>query len=178
MNPEVLKRYEDIALSDKDILKLLEHRAVIHLYPQLHYFSTIDQLLGHFGACILLFEAQKNYGHWCCVWKLNPSTVSFFNPYGGYPDDSLEYINDSYRKRSYQDNPLLSELLLASPYELTYNDVAYQKHSKNIRTCGRHCVVRLWNRNMTDEEYDDYIKHNCQLYKVNPDELVTLLTSV
>ena len=171
-----MKCYEDIALSNKDILQLLDGKASIVLYPQLHKFHNIDQVLGPYGACILLFEAKPKYGHWCCLWKLNPTTVSFFNSYGGYPDDSLEYINDEFRRNTNQKYPILSQLLLDSPYELTYNDIDYQKHKQDIRTCGRHCVVRLKCRNLTDEEYEEFIKYYCKELRINPDELVTVLT--
>ncbi len=172
----LLKKYEDIALSDKNIFKILKGKFKLVLYPDLINYDSIDDVLGPHEACVLLFEAKKNYGHWCCLWKLNPNTVSFFNSYGGYPDDSLEYIPLHFAETSNQDEPYLSILLDKSPYELTYNEHAYQKKNEKIRTCGRHVCVRLICRNLTDEEYYDYVKYFTEKYDIDPDEFVTLLT--
>lgn len=171
-----LKQAEDIPLSDKDIVNKLNNQVKIVLYPDLHQYSTIDEVMGPHEACVLLFESKPNYGHWTCIWKLNDKTVSFYNPYGGYPDDSLEYISDDFKKKSHQDEPVLSNLLLNSPYELTYNDKEYQKHAQNIKTCGRHCIVRLLLRNMTDEMYDGFMKDCQKQLGLSPDEVVTIIT--
>ena len=171
-----ISKYEDIALSDKQLFNILKGRNKLVLYPDLINYHNIDEVLGPNGMCTLLFEAKKNYGHWCCLWKLDNNTVSFFNSYGGYPDDSLNHIPDHFAKKSNQDYSYLSLLLYNSPYELTYNDIAYQKKGHDIKTCGRHCAVRLICRNMTDEEYDNYIKYFTKKFNINPDELVTLLT--
>lgn len=176
MDREVLKHYEDISLSDKDIFKLLDGKYKLVLYPDLIKYTDIDQVLGKYGACVLLFEARPNYGHWCCLWKLDKNTVSFFNSYGGYPDDSLEYIPEHFAQESNQNKPYLSILLDKCPYDLTYNEYAYQKKGKNIRTCGRHVCVRLFCRNLGDDEYHDLIMHFVKKYNINPDEVVTLLT--
>lgn len=171
-----LKQYESIALSDKHLFNILDGKNKLVLYPDLINYEDIDQVLGEHGMCTLLFEAKKNYGHWCCLWKLNPHTVSFFNSYGGYPDDSLKYIPDHYAKIANEDYPYLSLLLDKSPYDLTYNERAYQKKNSDIKTCGRHCAVRLICRNMDDDEYYKYVKYFCKKYNIDPDEFVTLLT--
>lgn len=174
----MLERLEKIALSNRDITKLLNNKAKIILYPNLHKYQNIDQVLGPNEACVLLFEFKPEYGHWCCVWKQDKQTLSFFNPYGGWPDDSLLYIDGSFRDKTNQEYPYLSELMLKSPYKLTYNQFAFQKHNKDIRTCGRHCVVRLYCRNLTDEEYHEFITDNMKKYRITADQLVTMLTPI
>lgn len=172
----LLKEYEDIALSDKDIFKILRGKFNLVLYPELINYDSIDDVLGKNGACVLLFEAKKQYGHWCCLWKLNNNTISFFNSYGGYPDDSLNYIPLHFAKISNQDKPYLSILLDKSPYELTYNEYKYQKHEDKIRTCGRHVCIRLICRDMDDDQYHEYITFFTKKYGIDADEMVTLLT--
>lgn len=176
MNEDIIKHYEDVALSDKQLLKIINGNAKLVLYPDLKNYSSIDEVLGTHTACILLFEAKKNYGHWCCLWKLNNSTVSFFNPYGGYPDASLKHIPEHFARISNQDYPYLSLLLYNSPYKLTYNERQYQEKNKNIKTCGRHCGVRLICRNMSDDQYYNYMKYFTSKYHINNDQFVTLLT--
>lgn len=176
MQKNVLKHYEDISLSDKNLFDLLDGQNSLVLYPNLPNYANIDEVLGPNGMCILLFEAKKNYGHWCCLWKLDEETVSFFNPYGGYPDDSLDFIPAHFAKENNEDKPYLSMLLDKSPYKLTYNEHAYQKMANDIKTCGRHCTVRLWCRMMDDDEYYDYIMHFLYEYEIDADAFVTLLT--
>jgi hypothetical protein len=173
---KVLKQYEDIALSNHDVYNLLGGKVNIVLYPDLHNYNTLDQILGPFGACVLLFEAKPKYGHWVCIFKLNPTEVEFFNPYGGFPDDSLLSINKMYRKKSGQEKPLLSELLINSPYRLTYNEFAFQSKSPDVRTCGRHCVVRLLKRDLELYKYVEFLNKLCKLWKTDYDGVVTYLT--
>src|SRR5580698_9294060 len=114
MLDNIISKYEDIALSDKDLANLLNHKNKLVIYQDLINYNNIDDVLGPNGMCTLLFESKKNYGHWCCLWKLNKNTVSFFNSYNGLPDGSLDYINDNYAKISNQDYPYLSKLLYES----------------------------------------------------------------
>jgi hypothetical protein len=173
---EIIKQYENIALSDKQVLKLIDGRANLILYPNLYKYKNIDEILNPYGACILLFEAMPKYGHWCCIFKVNEKLIEFFNPYGGYPDDSLEYIPIDFRLKSHQYYPYLSILMYTSQYELSYNEYKFQKHGNNIKTCGRWCALRLSFRNVTLDEFYVLIKFMNDKLNINNDELVTLLT--
>lgn len=176
INEKILAKYEDVALTNHNIFDLLDGKFNLVLYPQLINYDEIDDVLGEHGACVLLFEIKKKYGHWCCLWKLDENTVSFFNSYGGYPDDTLEHIPEHFARINNEDYPYLSLLLDACPYDLTYNEHAYQKHGSNIKTCGRHVTVRLWNRHMDDDKYYRYIKHYTKKYGLTADQFVTILT--
>ena len=174
---DIIKRYEAIALSNKDMAKMLNHENKLVLYPDLHKYDNIDDVLGPHGMCTLLFESRPNYGHWTCLWKFDKDTISFFNSYDGLPDDSLEYINNKYKDESHQNYPYLSRLLYDSSYKLTYNEYAYQKHGQDIKTCGRHCIVRLWARKLDDDQYHKYITDFINKYHLkDADEFVTILT--
>lgn len=173
---QTLKKYEDIALSDKDLLKLVDKKASIILYPNLVHYKTIDDVLGPYKATFLLFCSKPKYGHWCLIFQLNEHTIEFFNPYGGWPDDSLEYIPLEFRKKSNQLHTTLSRLLYYSPYQLEYNEFPFQKRSPDIKTCGRWCAVRLLNRDLNIYEFKDKIDKLKRKFKVDGDELVTLLT--
>lgn len=173
---QILKKYEDIALSNNDIKKLVNGKASIILYPDLIHYKTIDDVLGPHRAAIILFMAKPKYGHWCLLFQLDEGTLEFFNPYGGFPDDSLEFIPMDFRKKSNQVKTTLSRLMLNSPYELTYNEFPFQRHNKDIKTCGRWCSVRLRLRNMSLYQFKDYIDELSNQLRVDPDELVTLMT--
>lgn len=176
----ILNEYADIALSDKQVMKLINGRANLILYPDLHKYKSIDEILNPYGACILLYEAKPRYGHWCCIFKVNNKLIEYFNPYGGFeegfPDDSLEYIPIDFRLVSNQYYPYLSILMYNSPYELSYNEHAFQKHGNNIKTCGRWCALRLVFRHLSLEEFDALIKFFNKKLNISSDQLVTLLT--
>lgn len=172
----ILEKYEDIALSNYDIMEKINKKAKIVLYPDLYKYKTIDEVLGKYGATVLLFELKPKYGHWVCIFKTNENTIEFFNPYGGYPDDSLLKINEKFRKESNQELPILSLLLLNSHYNLTYNEFQFQEKNYNIKTCGRHCIVRLLLRNMDLYEYYNFLNILRNELNISFDEIVTLLT--
>lgn len=171
-----LKYYENIALSNRDILKLLDNKANIVLYPDLCNYKNLDEILEPYGSCILLFEAKPKYGHWCAIFKVDKDTIEFFNPYGGYPDDSLEYIPLHFRKISNQYYPYLSLLMYDSPYKLSFNEFQFQRKNNDIKTCGRHCVVRLLCRNLSLYDYVELLDLLCLKLNTDYDGVVTMLT--
>src|SRR5574337_1560066 len=173
---QILKNYSYIALSDKDLRRISEGKANVVLYENLGKYKTIDQVLGPYGACFLLFTAKPHYGHWTLLLKRNPVVIEFFNPYGGFPDDSLEYIPMDYRLKSNQFHTTLSFLLDKSPYELEYNEFAFQAKKKDIKTCGRWCGFRLICRNLDIYQFKELIDELCNQLNLTPDQLVTLAT--
>lgn len=170
---KVIDQYKNIALSDKEVLKLVEGRANIILYPELHNYSSIDEILEPYGACFLLYEAQPHFGHWCCLLKTHDKKgplIEFFDPYGGFPDSQRRYIPELFRKLSHQDVPHLSYLLLKSPYELSYNQYHFQKMKKGVRDCGRWCALRIILRDVPLDQFA-YLFNNRY-----SDDLATILT--
>jgi hypothetical protein len=140
----------DRPLSNFDIMNITDNMANLELYCNLHSYDSLDDLLGPYGACFLLFETKPNFGHWVLIHKLPNNHVEFFNSYGGfsgdggYPDDCLDFIPKKYRKKSNQDYPYLSKLLLDSGYDLDFNEYKLQSKNNNIATCGRWCIVRYF----------------------------------
>jgi hypothetical protein len=177
---KTLKHYKNIALSDSDVLKLINNKANLEVYPNLNRYKTIDELLGNYGACIILYEAEPNYGHWCCIFKVNNDTLEYFNPYGGYndgsPDDTLKNIPYDFRIKSNQYYPYLSVLMYNSPYKLSYNEIKFQKHDNNIKTCGRWCALRILFRDYNLYDFENIIKYLSNTFKISSDDIVTLLT--
>lgn len=166
----------DIALSNDDILELTDGEANIVLYPDLHKFETIDELLGPNENCFLLFESKANFGHWVLIFKENKNNVAFFNSYGGYPDDSLKKIPKEFREISNQVVPYLSQLMVDSGYDLSYNEFKFQSDGKNINTCGRWCVLRWWLKDLDLYEFKDFLDYIKDETGLTYDEIVTDLT--
>jgi hypothetical protein len=173
---KMLNKRADIALSDKELMNMVHGKANLLLYPNLHEYKSIDDVLGDYGACFILFAAKPNYGHWTLIFRQQPGLIEFFNSYGGLPDDSLDYISMEYRKVSNQFHTYLSALMKKSPYELSYNEFQFQSKAKDIKTCGRWCGTRLLQRYKTIYEFKDYIDEECEKLDLDPDQLVTLLS--
>jgi hypothetical protein len=173
----VIKHYENVALSNMDLIKMLDGKAKVVIYPDLIKYKNIDQVLGKYGACFLLFEAKPKYGHWCCLFKTDENKIEFFNPYGGYPDDSLDFIPMHFRQMTDQLYPILSLLLLGSKYKLEYNQYPFQMKAKDVKTCGRHCVCRLLCRHLSLNEYKRFLDFMSSKLHLNYDGIVALITS-
>src|SRR5277367_4048636 len=99
---DIVKEHENIALSDKQLLNLINGRADIVLYPDLHRYRNLDELLGRFQAAIILYCSKPRYGHWCCIFKMNPNQVEFFDSYGGIVDSQRKFIPERFKEESNQ----------------------------------------------------------------------------
>ncbi|HNE92513.1 MAG TPA: hypothetical protein PKG56_00070 [Chitinophagaceae bacterium] len=146
---DIIKYFENVPLSDKNVLDLVNGRANIVLYQDLHKYDNIDQVLGPYGATFLLYEFKPKYGHWVALFKRTPKVIEYFDSYGNVPDEVLDHIPIKYQKLLHQDYPYLSKLLYESPYNIEYNEHHFQKLDKNIRTCGRFAGLRILFRHFT-----------------------------
>ena len=155
-------------LSDSNILKLVNGKANIMVYENLIHCKSIDEILKPCGACFLLYQNKPNFGHWCLIFKLNKNTLEFFDPYGYIPDSELKFVPQEFRKLLNEDHTYLLRLLYNSPYNIDYNEHRLQELAKNINTCGRWCVVRLWCKKMKLQKFANLF--NCG------DKLITILT--
>jgi hypothetical protein len=177
-----IDRLMSISLNDSQLMNLIDNKANLILYPDLHKYNNIDTLLNPYGACVLLYESKPNYGHWTCFFKVKKNEIEFFNSYGdtepneGLPDGSLEFIPEEFREVSNQCHTYLSKLLVDSPYNLSYNQYKFQKVGNGINTCGRHVATRLNFRHLLLDDYYKFIKSYCRNLDLDPDEVVSLLT--
>lgn len=167
-----LKTLMSKSLSNDEILKLLGGKANLLGYSDVHKYQTLDELLGPHQCCVVLYEAKKNYGHWCCIFRRG-NVCEFFDPYGNYPDTILETIDKKFRQQSNQNYPYLCKLMIDSPYTLTYNEHNFQEYKRNINTCGRWVVCRLLFKHLPLKEFYKLFKKNRD-YK--PDLYATILT--
>lgn len=172
---EFIKHLEKISLSNFDVMNMINGKSNLVMYPDISKYKNIEELLGKYGACIILYLTKENYGHWCCIFKQNENTIQFFDSYGEMVDCALDYKMDPYfKKSSGMDLPLLTGLLYKAydKYEIRFNHFKFQEDKKDVNTCGRFCVVRIWLRDLDEYEFKDFMFST--YYK--PDELVSLLT--
>lgn len=177
-----LKELKKVSLSNKDVMALIGNKANLVLYPDVSNYGSLDDLMGPYGASIILYESKPSYGHWVTVFKLNDTNVEYFNSYGdsldsGFPDATLKHIPKDFREVSNQNHTYLADLMMKSPYQLSYNQFPFQKKGSDIRTCGRHVACRLLFRHLSLDEYYKMIKRYCNQFKMDPDDVVTVMTT-
>lgn len=150
---QIVKKNKSKALSNFDLLKLVDGLANVVIYDQIYKYKTVDELLGPYGAVFILYLFKPKYGHWCCLIKRTPKIIEFFDSYGGPPDEVLDHIPKDFKKKSHQDYCYLSRLLWQSPYSIEYNDYNFQKHGANIKTCGRFAALRVMLKHLTLKQF-------------------------
>lgn len=168
-----------ISLSNVDICKLLDNKCNIVVYPDLKNYKSIEELLKPYGYAVILYLSKPNYGHWTAVFYAGPKTngkktIEVFDSYGIGIDAEQDFPMDpKFKKKSGMDIPYLTMLLMEAyhKYNMIINEHPFQKKGK-IATCGRHVIVRLWNRHLMLDDYANMIFG----FGVDPDILVTAMT--
>jgi hypothetical protein len=176
MNVQTKRKIDQLMkkpLSDQEIMNLVNNKAKFVIYPQLYKMKHVDEALGPYGACFILYETSENYGHWVCLIK-QKNKLEFFDPYSAKPDDEIKQIPEYFREVSHQNYPHLSVLLYNSGYPIEYNHTKLQEKRSDISTCGRHVACRINNRNMP---LNEYVKALTSQKGLTPDQVVTIITS-
>lgn len=173
MNSKQLLKLEDISLSSVIIKKLLPKIQIIE-YSQLGNMSSIDEAFDSQGRCMLFFATQsQNVGHWECLRKIGNS-IFFFDSYGLDVDMCKGYVKNNLLIQLKEYPDYLSNLLRNSGYNVFHNSVKYQEMVGDISTCGRHCINRLMNKDLTAQQYLQLMNNLKRKYNVKTyDEAVT-----
>lgn len=171
---KIIKTMEKIPLEDTDIRHFLGNEQPIKVYSELSSYTDINQLLPkNNSSLVLLYEQQKNSGHWCAIKKIN-NTIQYFNSYGGEIDAPLNWSKKNNHLLG-QGQPFLSNLLNKCIYDVFYNIYPYQDFNNfNITTCGLHVCSYL----LSGLDLKNYQKQFLKLKKktgLNNDELITNL---
>jgi hypothetical protein len=169
----ILKLVEQYPFSEKELMRLVDHKANLVLYPDIAKYSTVDSLLGPHGACIILYitDINKRFdsisGHWTCLFKINKTTLEWFDPYAMLFDNEMDFSKYKYP-------PYLTKLLEKSDYNIIYNTHQLQRANYNISTCGRHVGMRLQFRSLSLPQYARMLE---SVPGLTPDNIVTLMTA-
>ena len=121
----------------------------------------------------------ENSGHWTAILKYN-DIIETFDPYGLKYDNELDWISNNAKAKLHEDVPLLSQLLNKTNHKVIYNKTRFQSMSKDISTCGDHCVSRIYRLTYNDfdlDEYTSYMKHIKDEYDLTYDEIVSEFVS-
>lgn len=103
--------------------------------------------------CILLYELNEDFGHWCCLWR-NQEGINYFEPTGRMPDKLLQthFNNPNGRKRMNANFTYLNLLLYNTSEKIIYNSDRLQPD--NSITCGYWCCVRLIYGDIKNDEFN------------------------
>lgn len=159
------------SLSNGDISKFFNGQIKILLFSQIADYETLDDLLKPYNRVIILWETAKRRGHWTCLFKNIKDEIFFFDSYAIKPEGELRYSAGKNKYLNQQRNTLLR---LFKGHYVRYNDIALQKWSKGINTCGRWCILRLCFDDLDSRQFAKLIKSQTD----NPDQFVTDLTNI
>ena len=172
---KVIKQLKSIPLSGTDIYNACEKKIKVLKYGQLLQFQTIDEAFNPYDAIALLYEIEKNYGHWVLLLRHRErGIIEFFDSYGMFIDDQLKHVSPAFKAQSGQDFIYLSELLAKSDYKVIYNKHKIQSKKENVSSCGRHLCLRYLMKETPLKEYIKIVKSGGSQ---NPDDVATYLTA-
>lgn len=142
-------------------------------YSNIKYMRSINDVLGPNNMAVIIYLLGSEVGHFVCIFKDN-NIIQYCNSYGMEPDDDLKIVPREVRVQLNETEPYLFKLMVESGYPCEYNE--YKLQGPRTSTCGRHCIVRLWNKHLDSEGYarrlyTSSVRANCTM-----DELVTILT--
>ena len=163
------------SLSGTEVLDLLDNKCNLVQYSDLHNISSIDELLGPYKKCVLLYHTSANYGHYCCVYE-NNDTIFFFDSYGSIPDTQLKFLPKDLIKELNSNHNYLIRLMYNSGKNVEYNQYEFQSKEPNVATCGRHCVNRLRFPEISINDYYQIFKDASKYMPM--DELICYLVKI
>lgn len=177
MDEESLQKYMAQPLSDDDV-KVLAPGVPCTLYKDLEGKTLREVTDGAGRGLVLLVEdetANAIVGHWVALCR-QPNGLLVFDPYGGREDPWYEmstFVSNRERQALDQTRPLLRDLARRSGnLRMLFNTTEYQKEAPGINTCGRHCIVRLWQQRMNNAQYKEWMGAQ----GTSPDVAVTIFT--
>ena len=157
-------------LSNKELYELFDDKCKILRYKDIENIKDLDELFRPFNITFILYEIKDGFGHWVVVCRRS-SSVYFFDSYGLFPDDEIQYTGKDYPH--WLSAIFMKALEQPKPVKITYNDIPLQDITNpDSATCGRWCALyALLYKDVSMKEFADIFKG------LDKDLAVTLLTS-
>jgi len=171
----------DKSLTGDQVQKVAGESIRTMTYPDVHKYATIQDLLGPDEAVIMLYLTHERYGHWIAIFKRRDkrdgkAVIEFFDPYGIFPDRELAFTDKTFKKNHNMDHPYILKLLHDYEGPVEYNHYKFQKRQPGVSTCGRHVGMRLLLRDMSLDQYWNFLNRVSKSSKVK--DLDTLITKL
>ena len=171
-----IKVAEKIPLSGQDLKNITNGKANILRYSDLMNYQNIEQVLGEHGAVIILYQTERDFGHYACLFKSahDPQgTLIFFDSLGITMDKELKLSTFNAKNMGGVATPHLTDLVNASNYKVISNTKKLQLNAFANNTCGRYAAMRIVWRGLSNKEFN-YILLSNKCY--NPDYWISILT--
>jgi hypothetical protein len=175
-----IKKLLQHALSDKEISDFFDGKVNILKYSELSRYSNINDVLGKYERCIILFEnGEIDNGHWTALVKIylpkRKPYILFADSYGHIMEDEFNWIPKSFQNMSMQKRGILLKLLINQPLDVHYSQYRLQKIGKlddvNVNTCGRWASMFCLFNMVSEKQFSELFRMG-QPYGITPDELV------
>lgn len=164
----------NIPISDKQINDLFNGNVRCISYDQIQHYRSLKSLLHPYNFCILLFvwdDIPSYNGHWIYLGKYKDK-ICIFDSLGKDDIDTVKQVPDDVARRTYQDHPYLSKLIVDSKMDLIYNPRQIQQSHSAV--CARYACYAARNLNKY-KSFDDFLKEWTDNKKEN-DEKILMLT--
>lgn len=169
----------DYMMSAADIMNVLGEEIPVISSAELYKYKSIDDIFQGSDKVLLLYQTdnvgRQRIGHWTGLIR-NKDGISFYDPYGTWPDDQYNNIPFKYRKETNQTKKFLSNLMYKSRYPLHYSPHTHQVDAEGINTCGRH-VATFLKIGLEPEKYHEFMSIVCKKKNKNPDQIVVDFTN-
>ncbi len=158
---KIIRRSEQYDLTGSDVHRITDGKANIIQYEQLEKVNSVDEILGEYGACIILYTTRLNFGHWVGLIRRSEKILEFFDPYGLKIDAELNITNELHlRQHEGRIVPHLTVLISKSQYVVKSNTHQLQKFLDHTETCGRWVALRIRLRAKTLAEFTRLMTRN------------------
>ena len=171
---ELVNKLKTHALSNYEMLDF--EPTVIHEYQNIeNNIFHVDQLLDRKNRCIIFFPTniESTEGHWTCCC-LNDNNFEWFESYGINP---IFNLNTKLNGQQNLNPKYLVDKIKNDGYTFSQNKLQLQNmKDPNNNACGRFVLLRLALSNLTNEQFNKFLKDFKNKYNINPLELSILYT--
>ena len=109
------------------------------------------------GVAVLFCTDSPTDGHWTACFT-NAQGAHVFDPLGVALDHERDYISPAMRAQLGEQQPQFGRLLSTFQGPRSVNRIHYQANKPNVNTCGRWTALRLKMRNMSDNDFSNFVK--------------------
>ena len=171
----VVKQRESVALSGSDIKTFLDNQVEVMRYADLMDFENIDDVLGRSGAVILLYQTERDFGHYTALFRSEKDrkVLIFYDSLGIGMDNELKFSRFNQRNMGGRIVKHLTRLTEAGNYKVISNRDRLQKSLTDNNTCGRYAMLRIKFKHMSNQRFNHFLKSN---NGYDADYAVTILT--
>ena len=156
---DLLNAIDSIPLSEAEF-KRVSNCSSFLLFTDLANYHNLEQLFKKNGPKILLcLKSTNNFGHFMCLCLQNNNKAIYYESYGKNIQDLIR--ESPYTLEKTNGINLLKKLENNGKISVDYNTYTHQKnHMKNnpINTCAYHSANRIRYSNLSNKEYDDFMK--------------------